>query len=168
MKDYLGLIDKSTHGQRYDVTPIFTNFQAFSDLIDDLIELCHGVAFDLVEAIDALGFILGTGIALRTQKPLLPLRKGGKLPTQVEQVDFVDYTGQRKSLEMRVDALHSQQRVLIVDEWIETGAQIRAAIQLVEARGAEVAAILTINADQNQATRELGQKYRLLSLTQDL
>jgi adenine phosphoribosyltransferase len=86
----------------------------------------------------------------------------------VEQVEFVDYTGQIKSLEIRVNALNSGEKVLIVDEWVETGAQIKAAIQLVEARGGEVAGILTINADQNQATRELGQKYRLLCLTQEI
>jgi adenine phosphoribosyltransferase len=167
MRKYLELIDKSTRG-RYDVTPIFADFQAFSELIQDLVELCHGVDFDVIGGIDALGFILGTGMALETRKPLVPIRKGGKLPTEVEQVEFVDYTGQIKSLEIRVNALNSGEKVLIVDEWVETGAQIKAAIQLVEARGGEVAGILTINADQNQATRELGQKYRMLCLTQEI
>jgi len=168
MKNYLELIDKSTRGLRYDVTPIFANFQAFSGLVDDLLDLCEGIDFEVVAAIDALGFILGTAIALRTQKPLVTIRKGGKLPVEVEQARFVDYTGLDKSLEMRADALRAQERVLIVDEWIETGAQIRAAIQLIEAQGGKTAAVLTINADQNQATRELGQKYRLISLTRDL
>lgn len=167
MKKYLELIDKSTRG-RYDVTPIFADFQAFSELIRDLNQLCHGVDFDVIGGIDALGFILGTGMALKTRKPLVLIRKGGKLPTDVEKVEFVDYSGQAKSLEIRVDALHPHQKVLIVDEWVETGAQVKAAIQLVEASGGEVAGILTINADQNQATLELGQKYRLLCLTQNL
>jgi adenine/guanine phosphoribosyltransferase-like PRPP-binding protein len=51
--------------------------------------------------VDALGFILGTGIALRTGKGLVVARKGGKMPVACDGESFVD-------------------------EWAETGAQIRA------------------------------------------
>jgi adenine phosphoribosyltransferase len=144
MKNYLKLIDRSTGRPRYDVTPLFSDIQAFSEMIDDLIYMCDEIEFDLVAAIDALGFILGAGMALKAKRPLVTIRKGGKLPVEVERAWFVDYTGEEKSLEIRKDALQPSNRVLIVDEWIETGARIRAAIELIESLGARVAAVVAI------------------------
>src|SRR5204863_414319 len=103
LTDYLRLIDRDTTGNRCDVTPLFADPEAFSRLLNDLIQICAGIEFEQVVAIDALGFILGTGIAVRTQKGLIVLRKAGKLPVQTDVEEFVDYTGQEKSLEMRSD-----------------------------------------------------------------
>ena len=88
--------------------------------------------------IDALGFILGAAIAVRLKKGFVPIRKGGKLPVQTDVARFVDYTGQEKSLELRVGAIQPRTRVLVVDEWVETGAQVRAAIELLEKQGGVV------------------------------
>lgn len=167
MKDYLELIDTSTPGRRYDVTPLFGNFQAFSALLDDLLELCREIEYDSVAAIDALGFILGTAIAIRSKRPLVPIRKGGKLPVEVHKASFVDYTGKEKSLEIRPDVLDPSDRVLLVDEWVETAAQVKAAISLIERQGAEVAAVLSICIDDSQTVRELSERYPILALSQD-
>jgi adenine phosphoribosyltransferase len=164
MRDYLDLIDTATDGSRYDVTPLFGDYQAFSALVDDLVRMCATVAFDCVAGIDALGFILGTAIAMRTEKGFVPLRKGGKLPIRADTAYFVDYTGQRKSLEIRRDALQPGSRVLLVDEWVETGAQVKAAIELLERQGTTVAAIATINVDDNELTRSLRNGYRFVSV----
>ncbi len=168
MWSYLKLVDTSTSGARYDVTPVFGDFRAFSSLLDDFLELTRDIDFDTVVAIDALGFILGTGIAVRAEKPLVPIRKGGKLPTAVYRVELVDYTGEEKSLEIRADALDPSDRVLIVDEWVETGAQVRAAVELVERRGATVAAIVAINVDKSEEVEHLRDNYVMLSITRDL
>jgi adenine/guanine phosphoribosyltransferase-like PRPP-binding protein len=65
MKNYLKLMDQSTIGPRYDVPPVFGDIQELSDLLDDLINICAKIEFDLVAAIDALGFILGVGTVLK-------------------------------------------------------------------------------------------------------
>jgi adenine phosphoribosyltransferase len=168
MNNYLDLIDTTTTGPRYDVTPLFGNYQAFSALLDDLLELCREIEYDTVAAIDALGFILGTAIAVRSEKPLVPIRKGGKLPVEVHKASFIDYTGKEKSLEIRPDALASSNRVLLVDEWIETAAQVKAAIGLIEGQGAKVAAVLSIVIDDSQTIRELRESYPILALSHDL
>ncbi|MDQ3440662.1 MAG: adenine phosphoribosyltransferase [Planctomycetota bacterium] len=147
MSRYLDLIDRNTAGNRCDVTPLFADPVAFAELLDELVRRIGDTPFDVVVGVDALGFILGTGIALRTGKGLVVARKGGKLPLACDAVTFVDYTAQAKSLEMRFDALRPGARVLIVDEWVETGAQIRAVITLVERRGAVVAGIASLNID---------------------
>ena len=167
MKEYLDLIDTTTTGGRYDVTPLFGNYQAFSALLDDLLALCREIEYDTVVGIDALGFILGSALAVRAEKPFVPIRKGGKLPVEVHKASFIDYTGKEKSLEIRPDALTLQNRVLLVDEWIETGAQVKAAIGLIEGLDAEVAAVLAIAIDDSPTIRELDDQYPILAITQD-
>jgi len=167
MDNYLQLIDTHTQGRRYDVTPLFADAQAFSALVEDLIHPFAEIEFDCVAGIDALGFILGTAMAFRLKKGFVPIRKGGKLPVPSDTAEFVDYTGQKKSLELRVGALQEGTRVLVVDEWIETGAQVQGAIELLEKQGSVVIGIATINIDDNACTRMLRDKYHCRSVWRD-
>jgi adenine phosphoribosyltransferase len=157
--EYLALIDTQTQGPRYDVTPLFGNAAAFSALVDDLLALVDTTGFEVVAGIDALGFILGAALALRAGKGFLPVRKGGKLPVAADVAEFVDYTGNHKSLELRRDALVAGTRVLLVDEWIETGAQASAAVRLIEARGSIIVGIAAIHIDTNERTKQLVDHY---------
>jgi adenine phosphoribosyltransferase len=148
MSNRLDLIDRDTTGNRCDVTPLFADPAAFAQVLDHLIRLIAETPFDVVVGVDALGFILGAGIALRTKKGLVVARKTGKLPLACDSESFIDYTGHAKGLEMRFDALHPGTRALIVDEWVETGAQVGAVIALIERRGGVVAGIAALNIDE--------------------
>ncbi len=158
-RHYLALIDHETSANRCDVTPLFADYAAFSALLDDLAALVEPLAFDLIAGIDALGFILGTALALRAHVGFVPIRKGGKLPVAVDSAACVDYTGQRKTLELRHDALRPGTQVLLVDEWIETGAQAQAAIQLIEGQGGVIAGIASLHIDDNEQTEQLRARY---------
>jgi len=163
MKAYLRRIDTDTPGNRNDVTPLFAHPEAFDALVDDLVSSIAGTPIDLVACIDALGFILGTAVARQLGVGVLPVRKGGKLPVPADRAWFRDYTGQEKSLEIRCDILKQGLRVLIVDEWIETGAQVSAAISLIERQGAVVAGIATIHIDDGARARRLRSRYKVWS-----
>jgi adenine phosphoribosyltransferase len=163
MKEYLSLVDIHTKGPRCDVTPLFGNPKAFSHLVTDLSTPFVNAAFDHVAGIDALGFILGAAIAQYLRKGFIPLRKGGKLPVAVDSVEFIDYTAQKKTLELRRGAIVPGQKILLVDEWIETSAQIRAGIEIIERQGGSVIGIAAISMDDNDNTRELRKKYKCCS-----
>ena len=165
---YLALIDHNTNGNRCDVTPIFADYDAFAALVDDLVALAETLAFDVVAGIDALGFILGAALALRTHVGFVPIRKGGKLPVDVDSAECVDYTGQCKTLELRRDALKPGTRVLLVDEWIETGAQAQAAIALIERQSGVIAGIATLHMDANEQTEPLRQRYPCVQAAPDI
>ena len=159
MKDYLNLIDTDTPGSRCDVTPLFANSQALAALVADLTQPFEGLDFKYIAGIDALGFLLGMAAAMHLNKGFVSIRKGGKLPVPVISRQFTDYTGLQKTLELRTDILAPGDRVLLVDEWIETGAQVTAAIKLLEELGADVIGIATINIDDNPVTRRLREAY---------
>ena len=164
MKSYLQLIDRRTNGPRCDVLPIYKDFKAFKEMINDSHSLSKAIPFDLVAGIDALGFILATALAIRFEKGFFPIRKGGKLPIEADRAEFTDYTHLSKSLELGKGTVSKGQRILLVDEWIETGAQMRSAIKLIETQGGKIAAILSIHIDTNQQTQALIENYRCLSL----
>lgn len=167
MKEYLKLIDKNTKGNRYDITPLFANAKQFADLVEDLAKPFKNSKIEFVVCIDALGFILGSFIAKYLNVGVIPIRKGGKLPVDTHGVNFVDYSKESKRLEIRKDVLPKNSKVLIVDEWVETGSQVKAAIELVEMLKANVVGITSINMDQNNNTDLIRDNYRVHTVWED-
>lgn len=161
MKDYLELIDDDTPGPRNDVTPLFADADGFAALLADICDTFSPDDFDLVAGIDALGFVLGAAVAVRCGKGFLAIRKGGKLPVETVSRQFVDYSGEQKSLEVRTDAIRPGTRILLVDEWVETGTQLSEAAALIETLDGVVAGIATLNMDENEKTGELIRRYRV-------
>jgi adenine phosphoribosyltransferase len=148
-----------------DISPLLANPEAFNNMIKDLIKPFKD--FDKIAAIDALGFILGGAVAFKVKKPLILIRKEGKLPNLDKDIireSFLDYTKTNKSFEITKKSITKGDKVLIVDEWIETGAQLKAAISLIESLGGKVIGISTLNADKNEQTKILFDKYNLKSL----
>ncbi|HRE79581.1 MAG TPA: phosphoribosyltransferase family protein [Opitutaceae bacterium] len=161
--DYLSLIDRSKlHYKRSDVTPIFADPAAFSALVNDLLKPWQDThtRIDRVVGTDALGFIVGTALALKLGVGFVPLRKGGKLPVKHERVSFQDYSGTEKIFELRADPWPQGTSVLLSDEWIETGATARAAVELIERTGGVVVGITAIAFRKNERTAALWSRYR--------
>ena len=155
---YLQRINDQTGG-RNDITPLFADYAALSALARDLAAPWRSAPVDLVAGIDAFGFILGTTVALELRKGLLVVRKGGKLPVPSDGLEFTDASRERKRLELRKGALAPGQRVLVVDDWIKSGAQVSAAIALIEKQGGVIAGVASIHMEDNDHTRPLRERY---------
>jgi adenine phosphoribosyltransferase len=69
-------------------------------------------------------------------------------------------------LRMQRAALINEDRVLLVDDWIETGSQARAAKQLVESCGARLIGVATIVSEVNDTLSELGRLHALVTAEQ--
>ena len=164
MKSYLRLINRDTPGNRSDITPLFADFDALSKLVDDLVSQIGEIEIDYIACIDALGFILGTSIAHRLQLGVIPVRKEGKLPVEADSIEFQDYTMQAKKLELSKTAFPRYSRILLVDEWSETGAQIQAAASLIEKAQGIIVGIATINMDDYEITSEIRRKYPVFTV----
>ena len=130
-------------------------------MVDDLIAQFDVHQIDLVAGIDAMGFPLGSAIATKLGKGFLALRQAGKLCVEVDQIPYTCYSKKEKMMEVRKNAFAPGTRVLIVDQWIETGGTMAAAIQLVERQGGVVAGAAVICVETNPKTTELRQKYKV-------
>ncbi len=144
---YLSLMAPNTRGARYawlDPTSIYINQLAFDDLLADLLEDLDPEAIDVVGGCDAMGFVLGAAIAARLGRGFLPIRKAGKLCVETSFVQFTNYTGRVQEMEMRRPAFAPGTRVLLVDQWVESGGTMDGAIRLVEGQGGQVAGLVAI------------------------
>ena len=142
-----------------DPSSAYVNARSFNAVLDDLIEPFDARDVDVVAAPDAMGFVLGAAIAARLGKGFLALRKAGKLPVEVDSASFTNYTGRAQDLEMRTPAFRPGTRVLLVDQWIETGGTMAAAIELVERQGGIVAGIATICIEETHGAGRYRERY---------
>ncbi|XP_066298701.1 uncharacterized protein [Branchiostoma lanceolatum] len=133
---YLALMAPNSKGseslQWSDTTAMYRNAEAFHQCVADLTKDFQPDEVHLVAGIDATGFILGGAIACHLKKGFLAIRKYGNLCVEVDDVRFKDYSKKEKRLEIRKDAFKPGTKVLIVDQWIETGGTMAAAVELVE------------------------------------
>eukprot|EP00062_Callorhinchus_milii_P011792 gi/632958092/ref/XP_007894838.1/ PREDICTED: adenine phosphoribosyltransferase 1-like [Callorhinchus milii] len=160
---YLALMPPNIKGPMYawlDPSRLYCNQQALKDCIEDLAQPFLNDPIDLVAGIDAMGFILGAGIANRLAKGFVTVRKEGHLCVQSQSAAYSDYTGRRKVLEMRTDVIKPGTRVLMVDQWVETGGTMEAAIGLVEQQGATIAGIATICIEDTEGGKRIKAKYK--------
>ncbi|POI19697.1 hypothetical protein CIB84_016558, partial [Bambusicola thoracicus] len=111
--------------------PPYLSPQGLQDCVSDLLQPFQGDPIDLVAGIDAMGFILGAAVAATLHKGFLAIRKAGHLCVETLAEPYTDYSGREKVMEMRTDTVTPGVRILLVDQWVETGGTMRAAIRLV-------------------------------------
>jgi adenine phosphoribosyltransferase len=156
----------NTKGPKFawlDPTSIYINAAAFSDLLDDLLDDLKGVEFDVVGGCDAMGFVLGAGLAARTGRGFLPVGKAGKLCVDTDRVSFTNYSGKTQDMEMRLPAFAPGTRVLLADQWIQTGGTMEAAIALVERQKGIVADLATIAMETCPATEDFAHRFPVVA-----
>lgn len=121
-----------------DITPLLGDVDAFRFVVDALADEYQGEPIDKVLGVEARGFLLAAPIAYRLGAALVPVRKPGKLPHDVEREGYQLEYGD-DALELHVDALGEGDRCLIVDDVLATGGTASATGRLVERLGGSVA-----------------------------
>ena len=163
---YLGLMAPRSRSEKYawlDPSSAYINAEAFNAMMDDLLAPFSADEIDVVAGFDAAGFVLGAGMAVKLGKGFLTIRKGGKVPVDFDVVDMTNYSGQTQQMEMRLPAFAPGTRVLLVDQWIETGGTMGAGIQLVERQQGTVAGIAAVCIEETDASRAMAEKYKMSS-----
>lgn len=74
-------------------------------------------------------------------------------------------SGEKKSLEINKNAIAKGEKFLLVDDGVETGTQIKAAIKLIKKSGGKVVGISSIGIQNNKKT-EFIQKLKHFSVTE--
>ena len=87
LKDYIANVpDFPKPGILFrDITPLLQSPPAFRHALDLIKQDIDGNHIDSFAAIDARGFLIAAPLALELGKPLLPVRKEGKLPREAVQ-----------------------------------------------------------------------------------
>ena len=112
-----------------DITPLLANSEAFTFAIDRLAEKLGDV--DRIVWLDARGFIFASVIAYKLKKPLVIIRKKGKLPYKcISEPYCLEYW--TDSLDLHVDAINEWEKIAIVDVLLATWWTVGASIKLIE------------------------------------
>lgn len=121
-----------------DITPLLSDPAAFKFAVDRLCEHCGSQPIDAIAAAEARGFLFAAPMAYQLHKPLVPLRKPGKLPYRTHSFRY-DLEYGSAELHVHIDAITSGARVLLVDDVLATGGTMAAACRLIEHSGGIVA-----------------------------
>jgi adenine phosphoribosyltransferase len=112
-----------------DITPLLADNRAFRQSILKMCQPFYG-KIDSIVCIEARGFLIGSAMAFNLCCGLIPVRKSGKLPYSVIRTEYEKEYG-TDSLEIHADAIHPDQKILIVDDVLATGGTSKAIVDLV-------------------------------------
>ena len=146
-----------------DITPMVRDPAALRLAVHQLIHPFIGETLTAIVGMEARGFIFGSLAAWDLGIGFVPLRKPGKLPYDVHSISY-DLEYGSASLEVHVDALTADDRVLVIDDVLATGGTAAASCHLIEKLGAEIAACAFVVELDALAGREKLSGYRIHSL----
>lgn len=146
-----------------DITPLLADAGALREAVRLLADPWRDQGVDLVAAVEARGFVFGAPVASEIGAGFIPIRKEGHLPWRTRSAR---YTLEYRSdvLFVHEDAIAPRQRVLVIDDLMATGGTARAAVELVEQLGGEVAGLGFLIELTDLNGREMLQGYSVESV----
>src|SRR5712671_4375023 len=103
-----------------DITPLLADPPAFAESLRQLAAHYARTEIDAIAAAEARGFLFAAPLALQLRKPLVPLRKPGKLPYRTYSLKYELEYGTAE-LHMHIDGIPEGAKVLMVDDLLATG-----------------------------------------------
>jgi len=120
-----------------DITPLLADPDAFHAAIHQMMLRYEHQAIDAISAAEARGFLFAAPLAYLMKRPLVPLRKPGKLPYQTHKLQYDLEYGQAE-LQVHIDGFGDGAKVLLIDDLLATGGTLEAACKLIIQAGAQV------------------------------
>ncbi|HEX9437045.1 MAG TPA: adenine phosphoribosyltransferase [Candidatus Limnocylindria bacterium] len=146
-----------------DITTLLQDGPAFKAAIDGLLAQVKGKHVDVVVGMESRGLIFGAPIAYALGVGFVPVRKLGKLPSEVVSVEY-DLEYGSATLEMHKDAITPGQKVLIVDDLLATGGTVAGTIELVKQLHGEIVALAFLIELKFLKGRDRLQGYEIATL----
>jgi len=148
----------------WDITPLLKDKYAFRECIKRMADHYRNKEIDVIVSSEARGFIFGAALAYELGVGFVPIRKKGKLPSEVVSLTYQkEY--EPDTIEIHKDAIERGQRVLLIDDLLATGGTIKANAELVEKLGGMVAGIcVMIELDYLRGRELLEDRYDVFSL----
>lgn len=159
---------------KYSVYAVWSNAALFKRIIDELSLPFHKLKIDKVVGVEGRGFILGSAVAYKLNVGFIPIRKEGNMYARYNKTDVLweksaaDYAGKEKILEIEQHekGIQKGDKILLIDDWFEKGAQGKTAIRLIESLGGSIVGIGIMLDEMTGEVRDFFNKYYLHTLVQ--
>ncbi|GEL06821.1 adenine phosphoribosyltransferase [Salisediminibacterium halotolerans] len=141
-KQYITVVDDfPQNGISFkDITTLMEDGEAYKKAIDEMVTFARNRDIDVIVGPEARGFIVGCPVSYALGIGFVPVRKAGKLPREVLEIDYGLEYG-KDSLNIHKGSIKPGQKVLITDDLLATGGTIEATVQMIEELGGIVAGI---------------------------
>ena len=114
-----------------DITTLLKEPVAFRNVVDQISNHYKDKGITKIVSLESRGFIVGGAVAYCINAGFVPIRKKGKLPSEVLNQSYELEYGV-DSIEIHTDALDENDIVLIHDDLLATGGTALAALNLVK------------------------------------
>lgn len=151
-----------------DMWTVFRDGALFGELVEELAAPFREDGITKVAGVEARGFVLGAAVAAQLGAGFVGIRKPGGLhpgPTY-ERRTPADYRGNEFVLRLQKAALQAGDRVIIVDDWFETGGQARTAVDLILESGATyLGSSIVVDWLPEEMRRQIGPVHSIVDRT---
>lgn len=120
-----------------DITTLIKEGEVFSASIDYMYDHFRKETITKVAGVESRGFIFAGAMGYKLNVGVVPIRKPGKLPGDILAEEYQLEYG-KDSIEVHIDGINKEDKVLIVDDLLATGGTSGAAARLIERIGAEI------------------------------
>ncbi|ALV23136.1 hypothetical protein ASO20_00370 [Mycoplasma sp. (ex Biomphalaria glabrata)] len=121
-----------------DISKLFENPEAFCLVIDSFIKQIKKYNFDAILSLEARGWLFATTLAYKLNKPLVLIRKEGKLPSPDEKIISYNSEYAETKLQVAKDSLNNYQKFILIDDIIATGGSLVAIQNYLEQQNKEL------------------------------
>ena len=126
-----------------DFLPILQEPTLFKELIDAMSENKKWDDIEAIIAIDARGFLLGSSVAQRLNKPLIVARKPGKLPGDLLSGSYNLEYGEN-TLCIQKESLINFEKFCIVDDLLATGGTVACVEKMLSEENKKITGVAVI------------------------
>lgn len=115
-------------------------YEIYKKIIPQMIKPFKKAKITKVVAIESAGLFYGSIIAYKLKVPFVQILKGNRIKDRSKVVlkEFIDYSKEKKSLDILKNSIKAGDNILLVDDWFETGASGKAIIEEAEKVGAKI------------------------------
>tara|TARA_B100000579_G_scaffold426857_2_gene434661 strand:- start:273 stop:791 length:519 start_codon:yes stop_codon:yes gene_type:complete len=114
-----------------DFLPVLQEPSLFKELIKAMAENKKWEEVEAIIAIDARGFLLGSAVAQRLNKPLIVARKPGKLPGKTIEKSYKLEYGMN-SLSIQKESLDKYMSFGVIDDLLATGGTVNCIKEIIQ------------------------------------
>ena len=143
--------------------------KTYTKIILELLKPLKKLPATKVVAIDMKGLMYGPIIANKLKLPFVPVLKGNKIKSRKKVIKgspFTDYSKSEKSIEIFKYSITKKDRVILIDDWFESGKTGKSAIRLIEKLGGKVIGISVIFNQLKMKDKKFFDKYNYNFLVQ--